>query len=456
MISKEVQNTDRNKVQESIDSDGDVQVSDNSDGLPNWKPRALSSEFIEAGQKRTGFDMPLFLITLVMLLISLVMMLSASFARAYFNSGEPTSLFVRHLIFSVSGVALMILVSRFKVSTISRWSFHLLLVSFVLLVVVLVAGRVFNNARRWIGVGELTFQPSEIVKAAIVLSFAQMMCKFGKARMSTFRYGVLPFVAISVFAAVLLFRQPHYSAAIIIITISVIMMFAGGTRIRWFVIAGLLIVAAAGLFLILSMKSADKELSAENANEQITQTVWGDSLGYAGKRIDAWLNPEADSIGDGWQTRQSLYAIGSGGLLGQGLGQSRQKYLYLPEETNDYIFSVICEELGFVGVMLILILFVLLIVRGFWLALHAKDKYGSLVIIGLTSLLAIQVFLNVAVVTNLLPATGISLPFFSYGGTALWIQLVEVGIILAVSREIPASATRKASTDRTQIGGNEE
>ena len=164
---------------------------------------------------------------------------------------------------------------------------------------------------------------------------------------------------------------------------------------------------------------------------------WGDAYGYAGERVDAWLNPEADPLGDGFQIRQSLLAVGSGGLLGQGLGQSRQKYLYLPEEHNDYIFAIVCEELGYIGAMLIIMLFVLLIIRGFWLAINAKDKYSSLITIGITSLLAIQVFLNIAVVINLVPATGISLPFFSSGGTALWLQLAQMGIILAVSREIP-------------------
>ena len=163
----------------------------------------------------------------------------------------------------------------------------------------------------------------------------------------------------------------------------------------------------------------------------------GGRFGYANGRIEAWIDPEADPLDGGFQIRQSLYAVGSGGLFGQGLGQSKQKYLYLPEEHNDYIFAVVCEELGYIGAMLILMLFALLIIRGYWLALHAKNRYSALITTGIISLLAIQVFLNVAVVTNLLPATGISLPFFSYGGTALWIQLFQMGIVLAVSREIP-------------------
>ncbi|MCD8001550.1 MAG: FtsW/RodA/SpoVE family cell cycle protein, partial [Oscillospiraceae bacterium] len=160
-------------------------------------------------------------------------------------------------------------------------------------------------------------------------------------------------------------------------------------------------------------------------------------LAYSSERISAWRDPFADTGDTGYQIVQSLYAIGSGGLTGLGLGNSRQKYLYLPEEHNDFIFSVVCEELGFIGASLILLLFALLIIRGFYLAMHCRDRYSFLVCAGFTALLAFQVILNVGVVTNLLPCTGISLPFFSYGGTALWLQLAEMGIILSISRDIP-------------------
>jgi len=255
--------------------------------------------------------------------------------------------------------------------------------------------------------------------------------------MKTLKYGVFPFAAVTAITIVLLAREPHLSASVIIMALAVIMMFAGGTRLRWFLLAAVIVAAGAGLFFFARLWGGAGVGGADGLAEQLTQVEWADEFGYAGKRIDAWLDPDGDALGDGFQTRQSLLAVGSGGLLGQGLGQSRQKYLYLPEEHNDYIFAIVCEELGFIGAILILLLFTLLIIRGYWLALHAKDKYSSLITIGITSLLAIQVFLNVAVVTNLVPATGISLPFFSSGGTALWIQLVQMGIILAVSREIP-------------------
>ena len=436
---------DRSDTGKIINEFGDAQDVARVDGMPSWGKRELSSDYVDAGLKPAGVDKPFLILTLVILMIGVVMVLSASFARAFYTSGEPMRLFTRQLVFAVSGVAIMLLVSRISVRAMSRWSTQLLVVSVALLVIVLVIGIRINDARRWIGIGSenssFTFQPSEIAKVAVVLSFAQMMCKFGRARMMTFRYGVMPFAVITVIVVVLLGMEPHYSAAIIITALAAIMMFAGGTRLRWFILAGVAASLLVGLLIFMGgggrAPSTEAAQGAQDGAEQPAQIKWGEKIGYAGRRIDAWLDPEDDPLGAGFQIRQSLYAVGSGGLLGQGIGQSRQKYLYLPEEHNDYIFAVVCEELGFIGAMLILMLFVLLIVRGFWLALHAKDKYSSLITTGITSLLAIQVFLNVAVVTNLVPATGISLPFFSYGGTALWIQLVQMGIILAVSREIP-------------------
>jgi len=433
---------DRNSEGKEYSEFSDVQAGVRTHGMLNWAERELSSEYIDTAPKRPGVDKPFLTLTLAILMIGVIMILSASFARAYYTSGEPLRLFMRQLVFAISGVALMLLTSRLSVRTMSRWSTHLLIVSIAMLVLVLVVGIRLNGAKRWIGIGEgnssFTFQPSEIAKVAIILAYAQMICKFGKARMKTFRFGVVPFVAITAIMVVLLLREPHLSAAIIITVLAAILMFAGGTRLRWFLLAGLAITAVIGIVVFTGFLAPGHNDENQAANETGAQTAWGDRLGYAGKRIDAWLDPEAAPLHEGFQIRQSLYAVGSGGLLGQGLGQSRQKYLYLPEEHNDYIFAIVCEELGFIGAMLILMLFVLLIIRGFWLALHAKDRYSSLITTGITSLLAIQVFLNVAVVTNLVPATGISLPFFSYGGTALWIQLIQMGVILAVSREIPA------------------
>lgn len=357
----------------------------------------------------------------MILMVGVIMVLSASYARAYYKSVSPTYYFIRQLVFAVSGVALMLLSSRIPASFYRRMNVVIMLTAILLLAAVPVIGTKVNGARRWIDLKITTFQPSEIAKLAVVLTFSAMICAF-KEKMKTFKYGVLPFAVLLVIIVGLLILEPHLSASVIILAVGVIMMFVGGTRIGWFL--GLGGVAGAAGYVLIS------------------------KLGYAASRINSWLDPFAYKQGDGWQIIQSLYAIGSGGLLGLGLGQGRQKHLYLPEEHNDFIFSVVCEELGFIGAMLILVLFALLIIRGYWLALHAKDKYSSLIVTGITSLLALQVILNVAVVTNLVPCTGISLPFFSYGGTALWLQLIEMGIILSVSRDIPLKGKAEKSGGR--------
>jgi len=325
-----------------------------------------------------------------------------------------------------------------------------------MLVLVLFIGIRVGGARRWIGVGGedsiFTFQPSEIAKLAIILAFAQIICKLGKERMKTFKLGVLPFALVTGIMIVLLRFQPHLSAIIIITALTAIMMFAGGTRLRWFIIALAILASMVSGFIYFQLRDAGSGVQiSEVSMDTVRENIDLSEFGYGGRRITAWLNPDADPLRSGFQIRQSLNAIGSGGLLGVGLGQSRQKHLYLPEEHNDYIFAIVCEELGFIGAMLILMLFVLLIIRGYWLAMNAGDKFSSLITIGITSLLALQVFLNIAVVTNLLPATGISLPFFSYGGTALLLQLVQMGVILSVSREIPLTREKKViATKRPQ------
>ncbi|MGM9521733.1 MAG: putative lipid II flippase FtsW [Oscillospiraceae bacterium] len=386
---------------------------------PAYSQRELRDRTQAKHVKRGPLDLPFLLLTLLILTIGVVMVLSASFARAYYTDSignNPTYYFGRQLLFAVSGSALMIAASRFSVSFYKRIAMPLLIVSVFMLLLVPIIGVSENGAKRWISLGFTTFQPSEIAKLAVILSFAAMICVY-KDKMKTFKYGVLPFAIVLVVIVGLLILEPHLSASVIIIAIGAIMMFAGGTKWQYFAV-GFVAVALVGVLLITQM-------------------------GYASDRVTSWLDPFSDPQGDGFQTIQSLYAIGSGGLLGLGLGQGRQKYLYLPEEHNDFIFSVVCEELGFIGALLILLLFALLIIRGYWLALHARDRFGALVITGITSLLAIQVFLNVAVVTNLVPCTGISLPFFSYGGTALWIQLIEMGIVLSISRDIPLRRSDK-------------
>lgn len=374
---------------------------------------------------RGRVDLPFLLLSLLLLAAGLVMLLSASYASSYYETardggaGSPMHYFIRQAVFALLGLVAMTAASIVPLSFLRRFSMWGLIVSGGLLLGVLLTGLAGGGAVRWIMIGGQTFQPSELVKAAVILAFADWSCRFGR-EMGTFRKGFLPFLAVMGLFAVLLMLQPHLSATIIIVGIGMVMMCAGGTR--WYFLVGLLLLAFLGFRFL-------------EANEEwLVKLV--DKFSYIFDRLDAWRDPMAERQGSGWQILQSLYAVGSGGLLGQGLGQSRQKYLYLPEEHNDYIFAIICEELGFVGASLILLLFAVLILRGFWLALQCRDRFNRLMVVGFTSLLTLQVFLNVAVVTNLLPSTGISLPFFSYGGTALLVQMAEVGLILSASRDI--------------------
>lgn len=364
-------------------------------------------------QRRGSIDLPFAALTLLLLTIGVVMVLSASYARAYYSAAtghNAAYYFMRQLGFALAGVGAMYALSLFPMQFYRRMSFLVLAAAAGLLALVPVIGVSQGDAKRWISLGFTTFQPSEIAKIGIILYFAALICKF-KGRMRTVRYGILPFAGVLLIIVALLVMEPHFSAAIIIIAIGAVMLFLGGVRLYWFV--GALIAALAALGVVMTF------------------------FPYASSRITTWLDPFANTSGSGYQIVQSLYAIGSGGLFGLGLGQGRQKYLYLPEEHNDFIFPVVCEELGFVGAIAILILFALLVIRGYWLAMHMRDRYSFLVTAGIITLLAIQVILNVAVVTNLVPCTGISLPFFSYGGTALLIQLAEMGIVLSASRDIP-------------------
>ena len=370
-------------------------------------------------ERKAGFDTPFFLLVLLLLTMGVVMVLSASFPRAYYDPGNITGgnaayYFVRQLLFALLGTGAMLLASKVPMGFYRRYSFHFLAFAVVLLMLVPLVGVKVNGSRRWLGVGGLTLQPSELAKLAVILSFSVLIGKM-RGRMRTFCYGILPFAAILCVIVGLLVLEPHFSASIIIIAIGGVMLFLGGVRLGWFI--GAAAAAGGALAVLLAF------------------------FPYASSRITTWRDPFSSSSDEGYQIVQSLYSIGSGGLSGLGLGGSRQKFLYLPEEHNDFIFAVVCEELGFIGAALILVLFALLILRGYWIALHCRDRYDFLVCAGISTLLAIQVFLNVAVVTNLVPCTGISLPFFSYGGTALLIQLGEMGIILSASRTILGNCT---------------
>ena len=371
--------------------------------LSHKKPESL-----QARQNSTGLlDLPFLLLVVLLTLVGLLMMFSASYARAKWETDNPAYYFVRQAGFAALGIGVMLLVGKLNYFIWFRTALLILGGSVFLLILVPLAGVEVNGAKRWLSLAGIRFQPSELAKLGMILAFAAMMAAW-QDKMESFRYGVVPYAGIMVVIAGLLFLERHLSATLIILLIGAMMMLIGGTQKKWLFLG--LLIGVAFVFVYVNTK------------------------GYAGDRIAAWKDPWSDPLDNGYQAIQSRYAIGSGGFLGLGLGRSRQKYLYLPEEHNDYIFAIVCEELGFVGAVGILLLFALLILRGYWIAIHARDRFGTLVAAGLTTKLALQVFFNVGVVSGLLPPTGLSLPFFSYGGTALLLQLFEMGIILAVSR----------------------
>ena len=362
---------------------------------------------------RLGLDMPFLFLVIALLFIGLVMMFSASYPAAYaYQSGNSYYYLTRQAIFAAIGIGLMFILSYFDYHHLHKFAFLILILSFLLLTVVLFIPS-STGVHRWLPLGIFTMQASEISKFAIIIFFAH----WGSVHineMGTFKIGVLPEVIILAITVVLMALEPHWSGIVIIISLAAVMMFVSGVKLRWFVLAGGLIVAA---ILVLYLT---------------------DNLGYAMDRIGAWGQAldyiDQQTWDDTYQTRNSLYAIGSGGFWGLGLGQSRQKHLYLPEAQNDFIFAVVCEEMGFIGALIILLVFALLVWRGITISMRAKDKFGSLLGIGLTAQIGIQVVINIMVVTDLLPNTGISLPFFSYGGSSLIMLLAQMGIVLSISR----------------------
>lgn len=359
----------------------------------------------------SGVDMPFLLLVSVILVIGLVMLFSASYPNAFYNHKGDSYYFIKNqLFFAVIGIFTMLIVSCVDYHALKNVSWSVLGLSFILLVVVLFMPPL-NNVHRWIQIGSFSFQASEITKFAIILTFATLIDKnFNK--METFKYGILPFGLILLPTLALLVKEPHMSCTIIVLLLAAGMLFIGGIKLRYFGIVLGAVLLVLGYIVLFT-----------------------DKLTYANNRVAGWLDPFGpDASVDTWQTRQGLYAIGSGGLFGMGLGNSRQKYLYIPEPENDFIFSVVCEELGFVGAVVILLLFAMLVWRGIVISIRAKDKFGTLLGIGLTAQVGLQVILNIAVVTNTIPNTGISLPFFSYGGTSLLMLLTQMGIILSISR----------------------
>lgn len=361
--------------------------------------------------KKSGIDVPFLIIVLTILTMGLVVLFSASYPYAYHNEGDSFHYIKRQLVFAVVGIVVMIAVAvLFDYKLLRKVVFLIYGGTILLLIIALIMPPVKGDFHRWINLGFTTFQPSEVAKFAIVIMFAYLI-DVNYHRMGTFRYGILPFGIALGIIAVLVVVEPHLSGTILIVAIGAIMMLIGGAKLRWFALAGGSALGA-GIAVLLAL----------------------DKFDYAMSRIEHWRDPFGDVQNATWQTVQSLYAIGSGGVIGLGAGNSRQKYLYVPEPQNDFIFSILCEEGGFIGALVVIILFSALIWRGFVIAVRCPDRFGSLVAMGLTLQVGLQAIINIAVVTNTLPNTGISLPFFSYGGTSLLMLLGEMGIILAVSR----------------------
>lgn len=359
---------------------------------------------------QTSIDLFFLVLVLLLLAVGLAMLYSASFAQSEYDTGyeSSTKYLQKQAVCALLGLGCMWLFSRVPASAWYRLAWPVYCISILLLLLVLVAGESVNGARRWINIAGIQFQPSEIAKFAMILLLARLTKHYGSDA-KQFRYGVLGFGCAMLGLLVPLALEKHLSAIMLMGMVGVVMMFVAGTSPKWLA-AG---AAAAGLFVLIYITF----------------------MGYAGDRVTAWLHPEQDPGDTGYQILQSLYAIGSGGLFGLGLGKSRQKYLYLPFQYNDYIFAIICEELGLVGALLIMALFSLTILCGYRIALQAADRFSTVLAAGLITLIAVQTVLNLCVVTNLLPSTGIALPFFSYGGTALAVNLGQMGILLSISRQ---------------------
>ena len=367
-----------------------------------------------------GFDMQFFVLLMIILIIGLATLYSASHVYAFnYNDGDSFFFIRKQLLWAAIGLVGMLVVSVIDYHLLHRFAWILWFISIIFLLLTLVMPTQ-TGIRRWLHIGPLSFQPSEIAKFALVLLFAHLI-SLNHKRMKTFTKGFLPLGILLGFTCLLGVVEPHLSGTMLIVLLGAAMMFVGGVRTGWLVGIGI-----GGIALVVLMVVV---------------------MGYEKDRIDVWLHPLESFANEivfedgisgrdhAWQTMQSLYAIGSGGLLGQGPGNSRQKHLFLPEPQNDFIFSIFCEEMGFVGAVIVLLLFAWLVWRGMRIALKAPDKFGCMLALGLTLQIGIQVAINVAVVANLMPNTGISLPFFSYGGTSILMLMLQMGVVLSISRQ---------------------
>lgn len=372
------------------------------------------SKFKKSYIVNTGsIDIPFFILVVALSVIGLIMLLSSSYAYAYYKYGDSFYFFKRQLLFLVAGFVVMALFSRlnYKWLKVNVVMWPLVAITFLFLVVVLFYHTDVDDFKRWIPLGPITLQPSDIAKFTIIVLLSWYMTKYYD-KMKKLTYGVIYPVAMLAICCVLIYLEHHMSCTILVFLIGASLLWVGGAPMGLFATGAGVVVAGATVAI---------------ATPQILPS-------YVQKRIAAWLDKSYEPTGARWQTNNSLYAIGSGGLFGEGLGNSKQKFLYVSEPQNDFIFSIVCEELGFIGAALIMVLFALLVWRGMIIAMNCEDKFGSFLVIGIISQVGIQVIFNILVVTDTVPNTGIALPFFSYGGTALLMLLGEMGVVLSVSR----------------------
>jgi len=360
---------------------------------------------------KTAPDFILLMTTITLLLIGVMMVYSASAAWASFKFDDPFFFAKRQLFFAATGVAAMMFFMNIDYWTWRKWSKVLLIICFILLIVVLIpgVGLVRGGARSWLGVGAFSIQPSEFMKLAMIAFLAKFLSENQKL-ITSFKKGLLPSLSLVMLAFGIIMLQPDLGTGAVMVGTCVMMIYVAGARIShfgWLAVLGL--VGFAGLII---------------------------SAPYRIKRITSFLDPWSDPLGSGFQIIQSLYAIGPGGLMGLGLGESRQKYFYLPEPQTDFIFAILTEELGFIGGFIVISLFGILLWRGIRVALGAQDLFGSFLAVGIISMVAIQVMINIGVVTGLMPVTGITLPFLSYGGSSLTLMLVAMGVLLNISRYV--------------------
>ncbi len=387
---------------------------------------SLWKAFVGDG-KNGDISLAFFAYVMILIVAGIVMMSSASYAWAYNDKGGDGLFYAKNQA-KMAGIGFVAMIfftkmdyhnfKSVKLPLLKKFNIAGLLygVAAILLVLVLAIGNDEGGAmgaKRWLTLGPINFQPSEVAKLAIIIYFAYSMERDGQ-KMNSFKTGIIKYGLLMGVYIILLYKEPHMSGLILVGCISVVMILCGGANIKQFLLLGIASVGGAAGVISYQAKIPGSYISV---------------------RIKSWLDPFADVLNDTWQTVNSLIAIGSGGLFGLGLGNSRQKYLYLPETKNDFVFPIVCEELGFLGALAVIIVFFLLVVEGYSIAVRCKDRFGMLIAVGITTQIGIQTVLNLAVVSNLIPNTGISLPFFSYGGTALIMQMAEMRIMLNISQQ---------------------